>query len=85
MIFHVVTGPENPTRVALGLLVAGAALRAGHEVDVFFAGDGVDFLRPEIRDAAHGVGLGSIAEHWGALVTAGRASSARASRAAHGA
>ena len=41
LLVHIVTGPENPTRAALGLLVARTAMEAGHSVDVFIAGDGV--------------------------------------------
>ena len=71
LLVHIVTGPENPTRVALGLLVARAALGAGHDVDVFFASDGVNVLRPETLDAGHGVGTGAFREHVDALVTGG--------------
>ena len=71
MLIHVITGTENPTRAALGLLVARTAAGAGHAVDIFFAGDGVDWLRPETRTAANGIGTGDIAEHWDALVAAG--------------
>ena len=38
LLVQIVTGPENPTRAALGLLVAKAALATGHDVDVFFGG-----------------------------------------------
>ncbi len=72
-LIHIITGPENPTRVALGLLVARTAQDEGHEVTVFLAGDGVDLLRPETREATTGVGTGSVREHWEAL----RASGAR--------
>ncbi len=41
LLFHIVTGPENPTRVALGMLVAKTAQSAGHDVTVFFGGDAV--------------------------------------------
>lgn len=67
LLVHIATGPENPTRVALGLLVARTALAEGHEVDVFIAGDGVDVLRAETRAALQGIGTGSAAEHWQAL------------------
>ena len=67
LLVHIATGPENPTRLALGLLVARTALAEGHEVDVFLAGDGVDTLRQETRDALQGIGTGSAAEHWAAL------------------
>lgn len=71
MLIHITTGPENPTRAALGLLVARTAMGAGHQVDVFLAGDGVDYLRAETRAVASGIGTGSIAEHWDALTSAG--------------
>ena len=71
LLVHIATGPENPTRMALGLLVARTAAAEGHEVDVFLAGDGVDALRGETRDALAGVGTGSVAEHWAALRESG--------------
>jgi predicted peroxiredoxin len=72
LLVHIATGPENPTRVALGLLVARSALDAGHDVDLFIAGDGVAVLRPETLDAGNGIGTGSFREHIDALV-AGKA------------
>lgn len=71
LLVHIVTGPENPTRVALGLLVARTALGGGHQVDVFVAGDGVAVLRPETLDAGQGIGTGSLREHVDALVAGG--------------
>ena len=71
MLFNLTTGPENPTRAALGLLVARTALAAGHQVELFLAGDAVDYLRPETRAVAGGIGTGSISEHWDALVAGG--------------
>ncbi len=49
----------------------GAPLEAGHEVDLFIAGDGVAILRPETLDAGQGVGTGSMREHVDALVAGG--------------
>lgn len=71
LLVHLATGPENPTRVALALLVARTALEGGHDVDVFIAGDGVAVLRPETLDAGHGIGTGHLREHVDALVTGG--------------
>jgi uncharacterized protein len=71
ILVHLVTGPENPTKVALAFLVARTALEGGHQVDVFVAGDGVSTLRPETLDAAHGIGTGSLREHVDALVAGG--------------
>ena len=71
ILVQLVTGPENTTRAALALLVARTAATDGHDVTVFLAGDAVNFFRPETLDAAHGVGTGSLREHYTALVEAG--------------
>jgi predicted peroxiredoxin len=71
LLVHIATGPENPTRAALGLLVARTAAEAGHEVDLFIAGDGVGILRPETLDLGSGIGTGSMREHVDALVGRG--------------
>lgn len=71
LLVHIVTGPENPTRAALGFLVARTAAAAGHEVTIFLAGDGVAYLRDATMDAATGIGTGSVREHYGALADAG--------------
>jgi uncharacterized protein len=71
VLIHIATGPENPTRAALGLLVARTALDEGHEVDVFLAGDAVQLAREETAAAAQGIGTGSVAEHLAALKEAG--------------
>jgi uncharacterized protein len=70
-LVHLVTGPENPTRAALALLVARTALDEGHEVRVFLAGDAVQLARPATASIAQGIGTGSFGEHWGALAGAG--------------
>ena len=71
LLVHVATGPENPTRAALALLVARTALAGGHSVDLFIAGDGVAILRTPTADAGVGIGTGSIREHLDALVAGG--------------
>ena len=71
LLVHIATGPENPTRAALGLLVARTALQGGHDVDMFFAGDGVSLLRRETLDAGVGIGTGSMREHVDALASGG--------------
>ncbi|HEY7455065.1 MAG TPA: DsrE family protein [Thermoleophilaceae bacterium] len=71
LLVHLVTGPENPTRGALALLVARTAVDEGHDVQLFLAGDGVQYARPATASTAHGIGTGSFGEHWEALVAAG--------------
>jgi predicted peroxiredoxin len=71
LLVHITTGPENATKATLGLLVAKTALAGGNEIDIFLAGDGVDFLRPATREATTGVGTGNAAEHWSALTDGG--------------
>ena len=71
LLVNVATGPENPTRAALGLLIARTAAAEGHEVRVFLAGDGVHLARPETAAATHGIGTGAAAEHLDALRGAG--------------
>jgi uncharacterized protein len=71
LLVHLATGPENPTRGALALLVARTAADEGHDVQVFMAGDGVQYARPATASTAQGIGTGSFGEHWEALVAAG--------------
>jgi predicted peroxiredoxin len=71
LVVHIATGPENPTRAALGLLIARTAIDEGHDVNVFLAGDAVQFARGTTAEAATGIGTGSVSEHLGAIRAAG--------------
>ena len=71
LLVHLATGPENPTRAALAMLVARTAASEGHDVSVFLAGDAVQLLRAETAAATHGIGTGSFEEHLAALRDAG--------------
>lgn len=71
ILVHLATGPENPTRAALALLVARTAAEEGHEVQVFLAGDAVHLAREETAAAVTGIGTGAVAEHLDALGQAG--------------
>src|SRR3954462_2350392 len=71
LLVHLATGPENPTRGALALLVARTAAEEGHDVQLFLAGDAVQYARPATASTAHGIGTGSFGEHWEALASAG--------------
>jgi uncharacterized protein len=71
LLIHIHTGPENPTKAALGFLVARTALAEGHDVDLFLAGDGVHLLGPDALETLEGVGTGNLGEHFEAIVADG--------------
>jgi predicted peroxiredoxin len=71
ILLHVTSGPENPTKAALGFLVAKAAIDEGHEVSMFLAGDGVQLLRDSVLDSLTGLGTGSLRESYDAVVSSG--------------
>lgn len=70
-LVHIVSGPEHPTRAALGFLVARTALDQGHGVTVFLAGDAVQLMRDAVLDNLSGLGTGGLREHYDALVSGG--------------
>lgn len=71
ILVHVTHGPEDPTRAALGFLVAKAAVEEGHEVSLFLAGDAVQLLRDAVLDSLSGLGTGSLRESYDAIVAGG--------------
>jgi len=71
ILIHITKGPEDPTRAALGFLVARAAVDAGHEVSLFLAAHGVQLLRDPVLDSLVGLGTGSLRESYDALAGGG--------------
>lgn len=71
LLIHITRGPEDPTRAALGFLVAKAAVEEGHQVSLFLAADGVQLLRDSIIDGLAGFGTGSLRESYDAIVAGG--------------
>jgi predicted peroxiredoxin len=71
ILVHSATGPENPTRAALALLIARTAVEEGHEVQVFLAGDGVHLADGDKAAETNGLGTGAVSEHLAALHEAG--------------
>lgn len=61
-LVHITCGAEQPTRSALGLLIAKTAVEEGHDVDVFLAGDGAALARPETAADVQGLGTGNAGE-----------------------
>ncbi|MEO6329089.1 MAG: DsrE family protein [Ginsengibacter sp.] len=71
ILVHITQGPENPTRAALGFLVAKTALEEGHTVTLFLAGDAVNLLQDAVLNTLTGVGTGKLSEHYEAIVKGG--------------
>jgi predicted peroxiredoxin len=66
-LVHIHTGPDNPTKAALGFLVAATAQKEGHEVNVFLAGDGAALITDDALSTVEGVGTGKLQDHFTAL------------------
>ncbi len=71
LLIHITRGPEDPTRAALGFLVAKAAVEDGHEVSLFLAADAVQLLREPVLDNLRGLGTGSLRDSYDAIVAGG--------------
>ena len=71
ILVHITHGPEHPTRAALGFAVAEAALRQGHDVTLFLAGDAVQLARTGVLDNLNGLGTGNLRQLHDALVAGG--------------
>lgn len=70
-LVHIHTGADNPTKAALGFLVAMTALKEGHQVDLFLAGDGATLIGDDALASVEGKGTGKLAAHYKALVDGG--------------
>lgn len=70
-LVHITCGPDNPTKAALGFLVAKTALAEGHTVTLFLAGDAAVLLRDADLDKVEGLGTGKLREHYDALAKGG--------------
>jgi predicted peroxiredoxin len=65
---HIHSGPDNPTKAALGFLVAATALDEGHDVDLFLAGDGASLITEDALSTVQGVGTGQLRDHFDTLI-----------------
>jgi predicted peroxiredoxin len=70
-LIHIHTGPDNPTKAALGFIVAATAQKEGHEVNVFLAGDGAFLITDEAISTVEGIGTGKLQDHFTALTSGG--------------
>ncbi|WP_121061358.1 DsrE family protein [Chachezhania antarctica] len=71
ILVHIHTGPSDPTKATLGLLVALTAKKKGHDVTVFLAGDAVHLFAPSYRGTVEGLGTGTLVDHLSGHAKAG--------------
>lgn len=71
VLIHITNGPENPTRAALGFLMAKTAVEEGYAVTLFLAGDAVHLLRNDVLDNLAGLGTGNLKAHYETIVNGG--------------
>ena len=68
ILIHITQGTENPTRAALGFLIAKTALEEGHTVCIFLAGDAVKLLQDSVLNTLSGLGTGKLRDHYESIV-----------------
>jgi predicted peroxiredoxin len=61
-LIHIHSGPDLKNKLTLGLLVAASAIQKGHNVEVFFAADGVQALDSKEGEVV-GEGTGDASLH----------------------
>lgn len=71
ILIHITSGPENPTKAALGFLMAKTAVEEGYAVNLFLAGDAVQLLRDDVLDKLAGLGTGNLKSHYETIVQGG--------------
>lgn len=70
-LVQVTSGPDDPTRAALGFTIAAAAQKDGHTVTVFLAGDGASLITDSSLSSVVGKGTGKLQDSFDALVKGG--------------
>ena len=81
ILVHITHRPENPTRAALGFLVAKTAIEEGHTVTLFLAGDAVKLLQDSVLNVLAGIGTGKLRDHYDAIIKSGSKFYCRATHA----
>jgi predicted peroxiredoxin len=71
LLVHITHGPEAQTRAALGFLVADAAVKGGHDVTMFLAGDAAYLIKDEVVGGLRGMGTGALEDSFASVVEAG--------------
>ena len=71
VLVQITSGPEHATKAALGFLVAKVAVDEGHEVSLFLAADGVQFVKGAVREVIAGLTGGTVADAFDSIKAGG--------------
>jgi predicted peroxiredoxin len=70
-LVQVTSGPDNPTKAALGFTIAAAAQKDGNVVTLFLAGDGASLITDSAISSVVGTGTGKLQDSFDALTKGG--------------
>ena len=63
VLYIVSSGSSDPTRASIPFhLAVNGSIERGHEVGIVLAGDSTEFVKPELVEAAEGLGLPPLRE-----------------------
>lgn len=62
ILFVSTYGSDDPTRATLPFVAALGAIEAGHQAEIFLAGEATYLMKEVIADQVHGVGWPSMKE-----------------------
>ncbi len=71
ILIQITSGPNEPTKAALGFLICKTGLEEGHEVNLFLAGDAVLLIKEGILENLTGLGTGRLIEYYEQIIAAG--------------
>ena len=63
LLVHSIQGPENSVNGVFPIGIASIAAEAGHEVNIFLAGNAVSLMKTEIVENMSAIGVGKLSDY----------------------
>ena len=63
LLVHSIQGPENSVNAVFPIAIASMAAEAGHEVNIFLAGNAVSLMKTEIIENMSAIGVGKLSDY----------------------
>ena len=63
LLVHSIQGPENAVNGVFPIGIASMAAEAGHEVNIFLAGNAVSLMKTEIVENMSAIGVGKLSDY----------------------